>query len=439
MRTPDPKFILKDPKCDKETLIYLIARWNSLRFKVSTGETIHPELWDFDNQTPTSDKAAIKKHKVFKGTLLDVRLSLNRYANFFVTKFTELQRSGQQVTPGAIKQLFDTEFNAIPQGDQGTEPQPETLFEFIARYAETVQLNKKGDPIQPRTRKKYRTLLRHLVDYSEDTGKAVDFDSISMAFYSDFVSYLYTRANYKNADAPRLGIGKNTVSCYIAALKTLLYAAQDEGLQVPDVFRNFKASEEDVQKHYLTEPELMNIYNLDLTKNPRLDRVRDLFLIGCYTGLRFSDFSTLKPENFYTNGGGTYIRKRQEKTGGTVIIPVHWIVNEILAKYEGYFPLPLSNQKMNDYIKEVCQLAGINQPVTYKSEAIPKYKAISTHTARRSFATNCFLNGVPSLALMKITGHKTETAFMRYIQIDRQQNAELIAQNPFFQKPQTHE
>ena len=107
----------------------------------------------------------------------------------------------------------------------------------------------------------------------------------------------------------------------------------------------------------------------------------------------------------------------------------------MLRKYDGALPRSISNQKMNDYLKEVCQLAGIDSKESKAqtkggkriTKTFEKWQMVSTHTARRSFATNMYLLGIPALTIMQITGHRTEKAFMRYIKLDREQHAKVMA------------
>jgi integrase len=126
----------------------------------------------------------------------------------------------------------------------------------------------------------------------------------------------------------------------------------------------------------------------------------------------------------------------------SVIIPIHPIVRNILNKYNNELPPPISNQKLNDYLKIIGKLAELDENViTYKTKGgrpekkvTPKHDLITTHTARRSFATNAFKAGISSILIMKITGHKTEKSFLRYIRISPEEAAQEMAENKFFQQ-----
>jgi integrase len=182
------------------------------------------------------------------------------------------------------------------------------------------------------------------------------------------------------------------------------------------------------------------MYSLDLSSNKRLDKARDLFIIGCYTGLRFSDLNQISPDNFINNG--TQLKVKTEKTGEFVVIPLHRTVKEIVQKYENSIPDVLSNQKMNEYIKEVAKLAELNERISIsitkggekQSDVFEKWQLVTTHTARRSFATNMYLLDIPTISIMKITGHRTEKAFLLYIKITQEENANKLLNHPFFKQ-----
>ena len=175
---------------------------------------------------------------------------------------------------------------------------------------------------------------------------------------------------------------------------------------------------------------MKQLYNFDFSDNKRLERVRDLFLVGAWTGLRFSDFTRITKEHIK----GNFIEIEQQKTGKRVLIPLHPVVSEIWQRYGEKLPPNITNQKLNDYIKEVCKIVGLtdyeHKTITKggvkTSTRYEKWELVSSHTARRSFATNLFLSGFPTLSIMQVMGHRTEKAFMRYIKVTPEQHAVLL-------------
>jgi integrase len=277
------------------------------------------------------------------------------------------------------------------------------------------------------TVKSYRRTFKDFQEYQDKHRLRLTFERIDIDFYNDFVKFLKSERY-----AP------NTIGCRIKNLKTFLSNAKDAGLTVNEDFKKkaFAKPREETETIYLNEDELRSIYSLDLNNNPKLDSVRDLFLIGAYIGLRFSDLSQLNKDNITSET----IAVRTIKTGTQVVIPLHTIVRAIIAKYEDNLPKVPSNQKFNDYIKEIAKRAGIDELVKVEQtkgdltvkKSENKYNLVTSHTARRSFATNAYLSDMPAISIMKITGHKTESAFMKYIKISSEDNARKLINHKFF-------
>jgi integrase len=215
-----------------------------------------------------------------------------------------------------------------------------------------------------------------------------------------------------------------------------LNAANRAGFKIDAQSQFTLPLEESVQAVYLSLEEIDRINNLKLKRES--DIVRDVFIIGCFTALRYSDYSTLK----YDNVIGNNIVIKTKKTGTTVRIPMHPYVKEIMKKYSNVLPVMRSSQNFNKVIKTVCKKAGINAAVRIERTVGMKierknhlkWQLVSSHTARRSGATNMYLAKIPTFRIMLITGHKTEQAFFKYIRITSEENAVILANHPFFKK-----
>ncbi len=350
------------------------------------------------------------------------------------------QRLTDEPTPEWIKETIEVFF--MPE-KYAKDEKPVTLFEFIENYIEASKnrINPNtGQKITPSTLRKYTTCFNLLKKYSEYKSQVFDFKDIDIHFYEGFIRFLNTKDVHKGKDIAgnditETGLAVNSVGKHIAVLKSFLNEATEQGHNTYTGYKSkrFMVLTEDSDAIYLNEKELDILYNLDLSENQRLDRIRDLFLVGAWTGCRFSDFSTMSPEQV-VNG---YLYVQQAKTGTKVVIPLHPVVKAILKKYNGTLPLAPSNQKFNDYIKEVGKLAGINETTNKRltrggkriTETFPKWELISSHTARRSFATNLYKNGFPAISIMQITGHATEKAFLKYIKVTAEEHAKLLAEH----------
>jgi len=403
-------FYLKEPTSENETLIYLVFRFNNQKLKYSINDKIHPDFWNPENQRARETKK-YPEHPEFNTRLNNIESSVKN-------AYRKLLNDGIEPTPEGVKR----ELNILLLKEIKKEKQ--TLFEFVDSFIkEQKQIKASG------TIKAYQNILNYLKSYCEYKNCKLDFEDIDLNFYNSFINYMTVKQK----------LAQNTIGNKIKNLKVIMNEATDRGLNKNIDFKNkrFKKVSEETDKIYLNTTELSTIYSLDLTKNKSLEKVRDLFVLGCFTGLRFSDFTQLKKENIID---GNKIKVRTQKTNETVVIPVHSYVKEILEKYDGGIPEPLSNQKMNEYIKKVGEKAEIKEmtmtSITRGGEVekvtTEKYKLISTHTARRSFATNLYLADVPAITIMKITGHKTDKSFLRYIRISQEENANKLLDHPFF-------
>jgi len=238
---------------------------------------------------------------------------------------------------------------------------------------------------------------------------------------------------------------KNTVGKNIKNLKVFLNAASEIGINKNMIYKSlkFKKLTEETDKIYLEEEEILKLYRLDLSLNPQYEYICNLFIISCYTGLRYQDLTNIQKANFYSGKEGWFLNKRTQKTNEQVIVPLKTLIVKILEKYDFTLNHKISNQYSNRVLKELGFLAKIdtelimNESIGGKlvAKSYKKFELISWHCARRSFATNSYKAGIPSRQIMKLTGHKTEQAFSKYIRITKFENAELLSSYKFFNNP----
>lgn len=406
---PNVKFVLKEPNIKEPTLVYLLFSYSNNRFKYSTGIKIHPDFWN-----PNEQKARDTR-KFTHAAEINTRLK-----NMSTCVENEYRRLiNDKITPNNDRLRLKLDELLLKREIKNEKD----FILFIENYIKTT--NKRLNTI-----KQYNTALSRIKDYKEFTRKGLLFEDIDLNFYEDFTAYLTNHKNY----------GINTIGTIFKNIKVFMSEAVERGLTTNNQFRSkkFKKTAETSESIYLSTNEIDQLYKLDLSNNPRLDRVRDLFIVGCYTGLRFSDLSQIKGENLIDNK--TKLKITTQKTDQIVIIPLHRYIKEIIKKYDGVPPTALSNQKMNEYLKEMAEKANLITEVVLTftkggqkvTETNKKYELVTVHTARRSFATNAYLNDVPSISIMKITGHKTEKAFLTYIKISQEDNANKLLNHPFF-------
>ncbi|WP_300726763.1 site-specific integrase [uncultured Rikenella sp.] len=311
----------------------------------------------------------------------------------------------------------------------------ETLNEYIDRFIEECRdgrrLTNRHLRFGASTIKNVKGFQVQFREFQQNRRKQYDFDDITLGFYEDFVAFFNAKQ-----------YSPNTTGRMIKHLKIIMRAAREEGLHANAEIerRQFRVMTERVDNIYLSENELRTLFNLDLSDHKNLDVVRDVFLVGCYTAQRYSDYSVLdKVSVRQLSGGGQVIELNQKKTGSKVVVPIRPELQAILEKYD--YTLPSTcEQVVNREIKKIARAAGIVEPVRIREHrgdrirtvVYEKCDLIKTHTARRSGATNMYLAGLPTLAIMKITGHKTEREFMRYIKVTEEETAIQLSEHPYF-------
>lgn len=402
----DVNFYLKDPKKDGETSIYLKFLYNGKILKHYIGQSIETKNWNEKKQRVKNNKLTTADGKHYLNDLLENLIKECKNA------YNEALKDGIPA-PESLKEKLVA---FMQQNDGKEKKQKVSLFSLAERFINN-EIKHNGHDKSPNTIKTYNTTLEHLKDFvkkEKEYNKSLDFDDINLDFYYKYVAFL-----------KRKNLGQNAVSKDISIIKVFMNEAVDLGYTANMTFKHkkFAAPRVETDAVYLTEDELITLYNHDFSKNKKLETVRDLFIFGCFVGLRFSDYSSIKPENIVTIEGDYFIKQITKKTGELVIIPCNPVVLEIFEKYKNNpnrLPKTISNQKFNEYLKDACKDAKLNEIGRLATEPLLElHKCVSSHTARRSFATNLYLDGFPTIDIMKVTGHRTEKAFMKYIRVSK--------------------
>ena len=299
-----------------------------------------------------------------------------------------------------------------------------------------------GEPVKKRTIQHYVTTKYKLDNYEKHFNTKLRFQDIGLEFYRNFLFYCQNIEKINN----------NTIGGYVTNIKKWCKIIDIEGLPINQQYRHseFSTISNKTKDVYLNEDEINTVFNHDFSHSERLDNVRDNFIIGLRTGLRISDFMQLKRINIIDGN----IEIETAKTSYPVVIPLHQQIKEILLKRNGNLPNQISDAKFNEYVKEVCKEAGFTQQVEgakminkkddeefFPNIAIisknknrkefgtyPKHELITSHSCRRSFASNLY-GKLPNMTIMAITGHKTESQFLKYIKITPKENAEKLKEH----------
>lgn len=411
-RVPAIHFRLKAP--DKKGLsnIYLQFIYNKRRLYYSFGQSVKQLDWNDKKERVKNKLATTNDGKYSLNDLLD------NLENICKKTYQESLKDGIP-EPATLKNVMEAFLNKHHKEPKEITGNP-TLYSLAQRFV-NGEIKNKGKDKSRGSLNNYAAVLKHIKAFENDTNTKVDFETIDLNFFYSYVNYLKTKKN----------LAVNTIAKDISILKVFMSEAVD--LEYTDNMkfkhRKFSYNEEETEHVYLTAKDLDKLYRANIS-NKKLAQVRDLFIFGAWVGLRFSDFSNIKSENIIEMDGDLYIKIVTQKTKELVIIPCNPVVIEIFEKYkdnENRLPNTISNQKFNDYIKEAARIAELNEFGRLGSKPkVPLHKLISSHTARRSFATNYYLQGFPSIDLMKVTGHKSERSFLKYIRVSKLDTAKRL-------------
>jgi site-specific recombinase XerD len=378
-------FYLKRTKTlsNGELTIFMRITVNGERAEVSTHQSVEPHLW---NQEKGIVKGVSNSSKQVNDYLEHLKLKVYRHKK-------DLESDDQKITARTLGDLL--------QGKNSRSKGLAELFqEHNNRCRELV-----GKDIAPATMTRYETTLMHVKNFIRTKYRQEDMSlqSVNHEFIKDFEHYLKTARN----------CGHNTTVKYIRNLRKIIRIALANDLLKIDPFRSITYRLKEVNRAYLTDPELKLLINKEFS-NERLRRVKDIFLFSCFTGLAFSDVKSLTRENITIGiNNQKWLRTKRKKTGNPSEIPLLDVPTAIIKKYENdpiclleQKLLPVgSNQKMNAYLKEIADLCDIK-------------KNLSTHTARHTFATTVTLtHGVSMEAVSKMLGHSNISTTKQYARI----------------------
>lgn len=393
-------FRLKHPKIDKETLIYFTASFKNegKTFIYSTGEKIHPKDWDFKNKRPSN--LAGRKKDAETRRIIDNQLS--RYKEYFNELGNLFKSINEELTIEKTKENFNIHFKNVTKNSN----------DFFKVYDLFLKQKREDNTDQANTAStidRYRYNKELLNSFSEHTKYKLKFKTINKDFYNKFIKYC---VEIKKHSA-------NTLSRNIGLLKTFLFWSLRNKFTYHEDFKEFKNIKRFATDEVaLTKEQIDELFNFDLTKNDRLGRVRDLFVFGAVTSLRFENFINVNKRDIYDG----FINVIDVKDNSKVLsIPINLYSKTILEKYEYVLP-EISNQNFNKYIKELFKLMKyddvIKKTMKYGNEIVETesffYERISSHTARRSFITIMKNNSVPDKIIMSYTGHKSLEVFNNY-------------------------
>lgn len=390
-------FNLKDKNSEKPTLIMLVyfLKSENKRFKYSTTKKILPGDWN----------AAAKMPLIKKGrTDLKILSSyLSKYSNFLNKVLSNAELKNEIVDRQYLKDCFNLEFK-----NQKRSAASHFLTDYFAEFVESKKSEKKYTALSIQ---KYNNLKSVLIEFETLNKTRLRFSSIDDSFFSSYCGFLRDVKNYQD----------NTLARHVTFLKTYLNWCSRSGINANMKYKDFSSPTRESDHIALTQKELKRIENLKLDSK-ELTQARDLFLIGCYSGQRFSDFSVFNKSDI---NDGMIIRD-SKKMKQKSYIPLHPKLKAVLELYDWNIP-KLSAYEFIPLIRIVCAKAGMNEDfkrIEYrgnKKEVIikPRYEMVGSHTCRRTFITISAEKGVPHHIIMAISGIKDIKTLHRYIKVNK--------------------
>lgn len=375
-------------------------------------------------------------------TSLSINTSLRNLRDQMETSFKYYEAMDVIPTPAQIQKKYEERLNGVKPKRPEPEPKKTVIKpkepDFFSVFDEFTKKCGEKNAWTEATFDKMAAIRADLMNFCPK----VKLSRLDEDLLTGFVGYLrdekviYPSRTKKDKEEDekekkpvRIGLNNTTIRKKLEYLTWFLRWARDSGFAVNPAFKTFKPTLKQTQNKviYLTKDELARIRDLDLSGTPRLEPVRDIFLFCCLTSLRHSDADNLRR----TDVKGEHIEVTTIKTGDSVSIKLNKNALAILEKYKDVpFPgnraLPsYTNQAMNRSLKELCQLAGINEPIrittykgsTRKDEVHPKWELVGTHTGRRTFIVHALSMGISPSVVMKWTGHSDYKAMKPYIDI----------------------
>ena len=386
-------FYLKRPDAP-QTSLFCLCFHDGKRTKVYTSISVDTKHWDAKEQ-----KVRTRNNPNGEAINKEIKHIATTLAGFY----SECRTKGYVPSDSDLKQCIKP-----VQSEDRQLGFWQAWEQYIAKRAATVSMQNK-----------LRAVATRLQSF-EAKNQPLSLDKISRATLEDLTGHM--------TKVERLQTG--TVHTYIRLFKTFLNWCISREITANVRWKGFSPpAPPDTLKVALSRAELDRLRNTPLLHD-YLTNCRDLFLIGCFTGLRFSDYTRIKQQ--HARGGMLTIR--QEKTDDFVEIPLTDEAQQLVNRLIDGRIHAITNQRMNEYLKELCKLCGIDEPVEVSefwgglkvTKTVPKWEKIGTHTARRTFATNLLLAGIPAQVVMEYTGHKDYKSFSKYVNIPKQSQHESV-------------
>jgi integrase len=406
------------------TLEVCDARFQGRRFRYSTGETIDPDLWLKKKQ-----RAKIIPSIQTEVNALNAHLDrINKcVSDFLASKLNSKTIINEELRSRLEDLKVDEQKEILIKQQQELEIEKQKLekendFYNIWETIITSTRTKDGLPISDGTKRSKRQTLNLVKEHCAKHKIKLTFETLDKSYYHKLDNYMIEKK-----------FSPNNRGKHFKEIKAILREAEDRDISVNSAFhkKSFKVIRIPADSIHLNETDIKKLLEAEKL-TPAQNRLRDIFVMACYTGQRHSDWHQIRKENIINENGVELLRIKQQKGNKTIHLPVHPIVKLLLKKYGDISPQVVSNQKFNETLKEIGQKAELGK-ISIGGNIFEKKDLLSTHTARRSFATNAYLSrSMQVYEIMNCTGHKSESSFLKYLKLNGMDYAKLASESKFF-------
>lgn len=411
-------FYLDKPQAKSSAVMLNVAMFGQ-RLRFGTGISIDPKHWNGERQEP---RATDPHRNANRKRLIAITGIVNEAYN--AMSFA----SGKRLVDEEEITAFKARVLEYLSPQKARTPRSDTLLSAFDEFIQTYTLRSRSGLVtvtrpSDRTLGMYRNVLSSIKEWADVRRKSITYEDINLDFYTDYCTWL----------SETKSITDSTTSNHIKILKTFMKWAMQKGYHDNRTFEQFFRDRRVGDTVSLTADELRRVRDLDLAGTPRLARTRDHFLLQCFTGMRYGDLLRLQPHHFDDEVG--IIRFTTQKTDTKCVIPITTPMRKILDLYPSRLFEFASDVKQNLYLKDLAKLAGFNQQFTvtrYKGgrrvdEVKARHELITTHVARRSFATLSIRFGIPEAVIAAVTGHSAKGMLQQhYIRLAEEDIRDIV-------------
>lgn len=397
-------FLYRSTKDKSNLILRFLFRYNGKDYVFGSKTKLEVEkaYWTKQHNKKSKDIEITNKQT-------EINNELNKIENHLLGAFTDVA-APDRINKDWVKTQIDYYYD--PPGKEKNIPT--NLIHYIDFY-----IDYRKHEVKKASLTKFKVIKHKLQKLEKFRKKQILISEVNDNFKNEFISYCKSEL-----------YSQNTIQKELAIIKTFCKHARFLGLETHSQLDSLRSDKEKVEKIYLTFEDLSRIEHININElTDSLDNAKDWLIISCYSGQRISDFMRFTDKQIRIEDGKHLLEFTQMKTSKLTTIPIHPKILEILKKRNGKFPYRISDQKYNDYVKEVCKLAGLNELVkgskmletkigskTFRKQEglYKKYELVTSHIGRRSFATN-FYGEIPTTYLINITNHSSEAMFLNYI------------------------